>query len=128
MAAVATDVQNTWIERVLGVRFAPGGGGGGGRDEAMALWKSRREAAIKSLRATASKIAAAKHPSSSKAIIEIQAVTMNLTAEPATMQQVKELQTYLDTDQVVIDVSELAENIRTPLLDALSKLSAELAR
>jgi hypothetical protein len=122
MVASATGTQNEWVERVLGVRINSGGSG-----DAMTNWKARREAAVTSLRATAARIAAAKHPSSTKAIIEIQSVIKNLTGEPASLQQVRELQTYIGSDQVVNDVSELAENIRTPLLDALGQLSNELA-
>jgi hypothetical protein len=122
MTATRTDAQDAWVERVLGVRRAAGGPG----DE-MANWKARREAVVASLRAISAEIAAQKHPSSAKAIIEIQAVIKNLTPEPASLQQVKELQTYIDSDQVVNDVSELAEDIRTPLLGALGKLSAVLA-
>jgi hypothetical protein len=122
MATNVTGAKKEWVERVLGVPLeakAPGA--------AMTNWKKQREAAVGSLRETATKIAAAKHPSSAKAIIEIQAVIKNLTGEPSSLQQVKELQRYIDSDQVVYDVSELAENIRTPLLDALSLLSKELA-
>lgn len=92
-----------------------------------AEWRSRRAAAVSSLKTVAASIAGAKHASSAKAIIEIQAVMKNLTAEPATLQQVTELQRYLATDDVVADVSELAQDIRTPLLQALSQLRTRLA-
>ena len=72
-------------------------------------------------------IASAKHASSAKAIIEIQAVIANLTAEPSTLQQVSELQTWLGSDDVVNDVCELADDIRTPLLGALTQLRESLA-
>jgi hypothetical protein len=94
---------------------------------AIQLWKTRRAAAVASLKAVAGKIAAAKHASSAHAIIEIQAVLSNLSAEPATLQQVTELQHYLGSDDVVNDVCELAEDIRTPLLDALGRLHTALA-
>jgi hypothetical protein len=121
MTAATTEAQEAWVERVLGIRRAAGGPG-----NEMANWKARREAVVASLKAISAEIAAQKHPSSTKAIIEIQAVIKNLTPEPASLQQVKELQTYIDGDQVVNDVSELAEDIRTPLLGALSKLSAAM--
>jgi len=94
---------------------------------AMDEWKARRAAAMASLKAVAGKVAAAKHASSTKAIIEIQAVVKNLTAEPASLQQVNELQRWLGSDEVVNDVCELAEDIRTPLLGALSQLRAVIA-
>jgi hypothetical protein len=102
------------------------GAGNGASGEAMANWKAQREATLTSLKAVAATIAAKKHPSSAKAIIEIQSVIKNLTMEPASLQQVTELQAYVDSDQVVNDVSELAEDIRTPLLGALSQLRTAL--
>ena len=43
------------------------------------------------------------------------------------MQQVKELERWLKDDDVVTDVCELAEDIRTPLLGALGKLGDAIA-
>ncbi|WP_457392729.1 hypothetical protein [Roseateles sp. P5_E1] len=101
-----------------------GGSSGSGKSAAQAMdeWKTRRAAAVNSLKSVATKVANAKHASSAKAIIELQAVIKNLTAEPATLQQVNELQRWLADDDVVADVCELAEDIRTPLLGALSQL------
>ena len=94
--------------------------------DAMALWKTRRAAALTSLKAVASQIAEAKHPASGRAILELQAVIKNLTAEPSSLQQVKELKTWLASDEVVADVCEMAEDIRAPLLPALEGLRATL--
>jgi hypothetical protein len=113
-------------ERML-ERARAGDSASGGRPEAMAAWAARRAAAIASLKSVAAKIAAARHPSSAKAILEIQAVIRNLTAEPATRQQVSELRHWLDTDDVVAEVCALDRDIRTPLLDALSGLQAQVA-
>jgi hypothetical protein len=118
----ASAIQDAWVARVLGVAPA---GAAAGAPGGMAGWTARRSEVMASLRQIAGEIAAAKHPSSAKAIIEIQAVIKNLTAEPATPQQVAELQRYLETDQVVADVSELADDIRTPLLGALRALESE---
>ena len=93
----------------------------------MAEWQKKRTAAVAALKSVATKIASAKHASSAKAIMEIQAVMKNLTAEPTTLQQVTELQKYLGSDDVVQDVCELAEDIRTPLLRALHGLHGEIA-
>jgi len=92
----------------------------------MADWQAKRNAAVAKLKEVAGQIAAAKHPSSAKAILEINAVMKNLTAAPSTQQQVKELQNWLGSDDVVNDVCELAEDIRTPLLASLSKLQPML--
>lgn len=90
--------------------------------DAMTDWKARRAAAVTSLKAVAGKIAGAKHASSTKAILEIQAVIKNLTAEPATLQQVTDLRKWLGTDDVVNDVCELAEDVRTPLMVPLERM------
>jgi len=92
----------------------------------LAGWKAARNASITSLKAVAGKIAAAKHASSAPAIIELQAVIKNLTAEPSTLQQVTELQKWLGDDEVVADVCELAEDVRTPLLASLKHLHDQL--
>jgi hypothetical protein len=90
--------------------------------QAMADWKTRRAAAVTSLKNVAGKIAASKHASSTKAILEIQAVMKNLTAEPSTLQQVNELRHWLGTDDVVNDVCELADDVRTPLMVPLERM------
>jgi len=102
-------------------------GGGQGAAQALDEWKTRRAAAVTSLKAVATQVASAKHASSAKAIVELQAVIKNLTEAPSTAQQVKELERWLKDDDVVTDVCELAEDIRTPLLGALGKLRDTLA-
>ncbi len=92
----------------------------------MADWKARRADAVTSLKDVAGKIAAARHASSGKAILEIQAVMKNLPAEPATLQQVSETRRWLSTDDVVNDVCELAADVRTPLLVPLERMYALL--
>jgi hypothetical protein len=103
------------------------GGGEAARAQALEAWKTRRAAAVSSLKAVATQVAAAKHASSAKAVIELQAVIKNLTPEPASLQQVKDLQRWLADDDVVTDVCELAEDIRTPLLGALDQLHDAIA-
>ena len=95
--------------------------------DALADWQAARTAALASLKAVATRIGAAKHPSSGKAILEINAVMKNITAAPSNLQQVTELQHYLGSDDVVHDVCELAEDIRTPLLHILDRLRAQVA-
>lgn len=99
----------------------------GGKKKAMDDWKARRSAAVTSLKAVATKVASAKHASSAKAIVELQGVIKNLTEEPSTLAQVTDLQRWLADDDVVADVCELAEDIRTPLLGALGKLRDAIA-
>ena len=97
------------------------------RAAAMQTWTTRRTAVVTSLKSMAGKIAAAKHPSSGRAIVEIQSVIKNLTAEPWSLQQVNELKSWLKNDDVVSDVCELVEDIRLPLDEALEALGARFA-
>jgi hypothetical protein len=90
--------------------------------DALQLWSEARAKAIASLKGVAKEIADLKDPDSAKAVVEISAVLKNLTAEPRTAQQVAELVRYIDQDDVVLDVSEFASDIRTPLLKALAQL------
>ncbi len=119
------------IEGLLGTKGGDtaktGDADAGGAAKAMDEWKTRRAAAVTSLKAVATQVASAKHASSAKAIVELQAVIKNLTEAPSTAQQVKELERWLKDDDVVTDVCELAEDIRTPLLGALGKLRDTLA-
>ena len=94
---------------------------------AAEAWRTRRATALSSLKAMAAQMASAKHGSSARAILEIQAVMKNLTAEPKTLQQVSELQRWLGTDAVVEDVCDLIEDLRTPLYEALDDLRGQLA-
>jgi len=95
--------------------------------DAMADWQAARAVALASLKAVATRIGAAKHASSGKAILEISAVMKNISAAPSSLQQVTELQHYLGSDDVVHDVCDLAEDIRTPLLRVLGRLRAQIA-
>ena len=95
-------------------------------EKLMADWKTRRATAVGKLKDVATRIASAKHASSGKAILEIQAVMKNIPAEPATLQQVAETRRWLSTDDVVNDVCELAADVRTPLLVPLERMHALL--
>lgn len=98
------------------------GAAGAGLNEALALWSQARERAITELKSVARQIADLKDPESGKAVMQISAVVKQLTAEPRTAQQVGELVRYIDKDDVVLDVSEMTQDIRTPLLKALAQV------
>lgn len=98
------------------------GAAGPGLNEALALWSQARERAITELKSVARQIADLKDPESGKAVMQISAVVKQLTAEPRTAQQVGELVRYIDKDDVVLDVSDMAQDIRTPLLKALAQV------
>jgi hypothetical protein len=93
------------------------------QDQALQVWAKVRETAMASLKQAAKDIAALKDPESTKAIIELNAVIKNITAEPRSKAQVADLIRYIDKDDVVLDVSEFASDIRTPLLKALTVLA-----
>ncbi len=102
-------------------------GSGAATTAALADWHARRDGTVVSLKGVAGKVAAARHASSAKAILELQAVITKLGTVPATAQQAGELQHWLETDGIVEDLCELAEDIRTPLLASLARLRAQLA-
>jgi len=97
------------------------------RQAALTAWQSARAEVITRLREVGKEIAAANHPESAPALIELKALIANLTEKPVSPQQIQELQRYLDQDDVVLDVCELAYDIRTPLLSALDALERATA-
>ena len=104
-------------------------GQGGGIDRkqaALEQWRAVRLDAITMLRTLANEAAAAKDPESAKAVLETNAVIRNLTADPASAQQVQELKQWLANDDVVADVCAMDRDIRVPLLAALATVEAAL--
>jgi hypothetical protein len=116
----------TEVEAMLGGTFrsAPSGKG-------RAQWQSARGSAIISLTALEAAIKTATHPRRDAAIIIVRAIRANLTERPETIEQVKDLESYLITDQI-IEVAEKTNKLgvqvalRKPLLAALQALSADL--
>jgi hypothetical protein len=94
---------------------------------ALGEWKTARTAAIGVLKALAKEAAELRDPESAQAIIEVQAVIKQLSAEPRSAQQVQELTRWVQDDEVVIDVCNLEQDIRTPLLRALAALQKSVA-
>jgi hypothetical protein len=101
-------------------------GGSGDKAAALATWRSVRLDVIATLRALAKEAEAEKDPESAKAVLETHAVIGNLTADPATAQQVHELKQWLANDDVVNDVCAIDRDIRKPLLAALASVEAAL--
>jgi hypothetical protein len=93
----------------------------------LAAWQAARSDVIARLREVGKEIAAANHAESAPALIELKAVIANLTEKPATKQQIAELERYLGDDDVVLDVCELAYDIRTRPLAALADLKQSSA-
>lgn len=106
-----------------------GQGGQGDADKkqaALEKWRAVRLDAITMLRTLANEAAAEKDPESAKAVLETNAVIRNLTADPASAQQVQELKQWLANDDVVADVCAIDRDIRQPLLAALASVEAAL--
>ncbi len=100
-----------------------------GKDAGLATWQKARETAVASLRGVAAKVAATKDPDAGPVIIVLQSIIKNLTASPATPQQVNELEKYLRDDDVITAAEEVPSeygtlHIRKPLLEALATLKS----
>lgn len=95
-------------------------------EQATQAWRSTRDGIVGRLRVMAKEIADTKDHDAAAAIIEVSAVFKQLKADPKTEQQVLELMRWVDNDDVVLDVSEISEDIRTPLMGALQALQRAL--
>ena len=115
-----------WVTRVLGVsREAAASRDNAG--DAMAGWATARAAALGSLKALENAYRGMKHPLSDSAIILLRAIQANLTAEPATPAQVRELEAYLTGDRIIAEAETpngfgFKVALRDPLLAALGGL------
>jgi hypothetical protein len=104
--------------------------GQGAGNSAMANWQSARNRVVASLRELEGKIRAMADPESDGAIILVKSIQANLAGNPATPQQMAELEQYLKTDSVITDAEApngfgIKIDIRSPLLDALGKLKPQ---
>ncbi len=116
-----------WVSRVLGVELGSRGPGAPPNlQAALTEWAAVRDRVTATLREIADEVAAAKLPETDGALIELKAVVANLAGEPSTQQRLNELRTWVEGDDVVAEVSELADDIRTPLLGALAHVGDAL--
>lgn len=116
-----------WVSRVLAVELGKRSSDASpDLQAALTEWAAVRDRVTGTLRAIASEVAAAKLPESDGALIELKAVVANLAGEPSSQQRLKELRAWVEGDDVVAEVSELADDIRTPLLGALTHVADAL--
>ena len=120
------DAKAAWTERVLGVVV---GGRGSGTLPDLSGWRAARATAIASLTALEAAVRGMDVPERGEAIILLRAIRANLTAEPATPQQVAELRRYIATDDIIAEAEDpngfgIEVNLRAPLLAALDGLGA----
>ena len=71
-------------------------------------------------------IVATKDPEVGKAELELKAVQKQLSGKMETQQQATEMARYLQDDEVVAEVCELAYDLKTPLLKVLREIQHQL--
>jgi hypothetical protein len=125
------DAKAVWLERVLGLRVPPASDRATS-GKAMVGWTSARATALASLKALEGAYRGMKHPLSDRAIILVRAIQANLTAEPGTPAQVKELESYLVGDRIIAEAESpngfgFEVKLRVPLMAALAALKQEQA-
>lgn len=94
----------------------------------MDAWRSARVAALASLKQLERAFRGMDDPLVDPAIILLRAIAANLTAEPATAAQVKELLVYLRSDPIIEEAEMengfgITVELRRPLLAALATLA-----
>lgn len=89
---------------------------------ALAHWKTLREAVAAKLQAEIRLIAGSGDPKSGQAELELRAVLKQLSGTLATRREAAEMDRYLSQDEVVADVSQLAFDLKTPLLKLLGEI------
>ncbi len=89
----------------------------------VARWASERAKVAVQLQAEIRDIVATRDPQAGTAELELRAVLRQINGELGTQRQATEMDRYLRTDDVVADVSELAFDLKTPLLKVLSEIA-----
>jgi hypothetical protein len=122
----------TLLQGATEFRTAPAGGGTQNAAAALAAWQEARKKAVEQLGALGKAISASKHPRTTDALIELQAIAKNLTPKPDSLRGVKELERYLQTDRIIDDAESpnpfgMTVALRAPLLTALEELKPGLA-
>jgi hypothetical protein len=127
--SATTDPKQDWIASVLGYKFAAG-------DsvvlaESLAVWQSARTKVVQQLTGMAVAIKRGTDPDKDGAVADIAALIKNITPRPATSAVVKELESYLNSEDLV-DAAEIPSmyapplNVRAPLLAALGQVKRAL--
>lgn len=121
--------KDSWVLAVLGIDVRNPGTASAASAPAMAAWKSARGKAVADLHAVAKQVGAMDDfPEAAQAMILLRAIAANLTEEPATPQQVAELQRYIESDDIIDEAEEpngfgIEIALKAPLLAALAGLS-----
>jgi len=101
-------------------------------ESALKQWQASRSAVMAQLERLESEIGSFSDPSSGEALVRVKAIRANITAQPADMQTINELQAYLESDRIVRAVEApngfgFSVEVRAPLLQALETLKPALA-
>jgi hypothetical protein len=72
-------------------------------------------------------VVATQDPDAGQAELELRAVLKQLSGEMRTRQQAAEMTRFLEEDEVVADVSELAFDLKTPLQQVLAEITPQLS-
>ena len=89
-------------------------------------WNAARAAAAAQIQKVIQLVVETKDPEVGKAELELKAVLRQLNAKLENQQQAAEMERYLHDDDVVADVSELASDLKTPLLNVLAEIKSQL--
>jgi hypothetical protein len=100
---------------------------GTGPRTATDRWGAEREKVLPKLENVLKVVLASKHPMAGQSELELKAVIRQLKAKMETKQDAAEMERYLERDDVVATVCELAFDLKTPLLKVLSEIKNQLA-
>jgi hypothetical protein len=128
--SATTDPKQDWVTRVLGYKFTAGRGDR--LAEALEVWQSARAKVVQQLTRLAVAIKQGTDPDKNGAVADIAALIKNITPQPATLAAAKELESYLNSEDL-IDAAEIHSiyapplGVRAPLLAALGQVKHELS-
>jgi hypothetical protein len=97
------------------------------RQTAAARWNAARADAVANLQEEIDSVLATHDPDANKAELVLRAVLRQLNAKVETQQQAAEMERYLQQDDVVAEICELAFDLKTPLLAVLGQIKPQLA-
>lgn len=97
--------------------------------EAVAGWQAARVQIVNAIRKVATVVAKTKDEEAGKVAVMLEGIVKNLTPNPASPEQVTDLERYLREDKIVAAAEQVpaaigALRIREPLLEALQQLKS----
>lgn len=114
------------IEALLGGGNQAATNAGSKLEGALAIWQKVKIDILTKLKDELKWVVSTQDPLAAGAELELRAVMKQINGTLETRQQSVELERYLDQDEVVADVCELAFDIKTPLLKVLRGIQPHL--